>query len=411
MQRVLAAVLLVVATAGVAAAAALAGERGDPKPGEARLVLRDPAVVAERGLAAGGGGWTRARDGDLLHSGERVRVVSGGEAGLIFANDVRMALLGGGGGELAIGTVPELVAGELLVETGSRAAQTVDAGESSFAFERSSAGRLHRSLDAGAAVYAGLVDIDSAGRRLAVPALRAASVPALGLVPSQPSPIELDPDDPWDVRFLGGAMDLAAELDAGSAGFSAQAPSVESSSLLSLVPGASGDAGGVLRGRRTGDQLVAAAIAASSPGRFSERLTSVVGFRDEGASWGLVALDQAGVGRGRVVGLVRAAISDWLGRTGGFAAGPAAVAEVAAPAVSPLPAPSPPASTPSGDGGSGGSGPPSPTPTAPTTPVTPVPPPTTPPVTTPVPPPTLPPIRTGTPIDDVIDAIGLDTLP
>jgi hypothetical protein len=364
--------------------------------------LRAPVVAEGRSSALVP--WVRLSDGDLVPAGDQVRVQgSHGEAGLTLAHGVRLSLPAGG--ELTVGLVPELTAGELLVETGGGAAQWVKAGESSFAVARSSAARLHRSLDAGTAVYVGRIDIASAGRRLAVPALRSASVPALGLVPSQASPLVLDPTDAWDVRFLGSAMDLSAELDAGSAGFSAQAPSVDQASLLSLVPGAVGD-GGLLRGRRTGDQLVATAIATSAPGGFSARLPSVVGFRDEGASWGLVVLDQAGAQRGRVVTLVRAAIADWLGRSGGFAS------------VAATPSPIPVAAV--GGGGAaapvtGGS--PSPTtttPVLPTTPpvTTPNPPTTAPPVTLPGPPVTTPappgtiPIHTGTPIDDVIDAIG-----
>jgi hypothetical protein len=173
-----------------------------------------------------------------------------------------------------------------------------------------------------------------------------------------------------------------------------------------LVPGTVADGRGLLRGRRTGDQLVAAAIATSAPGGFSARLPAVVGFRDEGASWGLVVLDQAGGQRGRVVALVRAAIADWLGRSGGFAAAPSVVATApvgggggAVPS-GPAASPTPPVTT---------------TPVLPTTPpvTTPTPPTSTPPVTIPSPPVTTPappvtlPIRTGTPIDDVIDAIGL----
>jgi hypothetical protein len=400
-RRVLATALLVLLTAGVSAAAVLAAGRDEPKPGEARLSLRAPVVAEHRASAVVP--WSRSSDSELLPAGELVRVVSGGEAGLALAHGVRLSLPVGG--ELTVGVVPELTAGKLLVETAG-SVQAVKAGESSFTVARSSAARLHRSLDAGTAVYAGRVDIASAGRRLAVPALRSASVPALGLVPSSASPLVLDPGDGWDVRFLGLAMDLAAQLDAGSAGFSAQAPSVDQASLLSLVPGAVGD-GGLLRGRRTGDQLVAAVIAASAPGGFSARLPSVVGFRDEGASWGLVVLDQAGGQRGRVVSLVRAAIADWLGRSGGFGLAAAPSFAAAAPS-GPTVASTPPPSS--------GSSPAATTPLLPTTPpvTTPSPPTSTPtvtipgpPVTTPAPAVTVPPVRTGTPIDDVIDAIGL----
>jgi len=365
--------------------------------GEARLVLGDH----DRAELATARGWLPAANGSTVHPGDRLRVRSG-QARLDAARATRLTLRRGG--RITFGRAPVLDAGQLLVETrGAR--QAVAAGGSTFTVAPGSIARLHRSLDAGTAVYRGRVDIDSAGRRLQVSALRAAAVPAPGLVPVDPSPLSLAASDPWDVQFLGVAIDLAGELDAGSAGFSAQAPQVPTPVVLSLVPGTDGSASTMLSGRRSGEQLISSAIAAAASGPFSSRLGSVLAFHDDGASWGLVVLDQASRDRARVLALVRSAIDDWAGRSGGLtaaiaAASPTPVGSAALSGATPsVPSTSGghagSTSTPAGgSGGSGGSA------------LSPVPSPV--PTPAPIPAPT-PPLSTPgglSPVTDVIDAIG-----
>jgi hypothetical protein len=139
------------------------------------------------------------------------------------------------------------------------------------------------------------------------------------------------------------------------------------------------------------------------------RLRQVLSFRDDGAPWGLVVLDQAPGDRAKVVTQVRRAIEAWIARSGGFATplAPAAAAGAEAAAAVDTVAASGPAA------GSGASGSTSPTTTvvpAPTPEPAPAPLPA--PVTVPtLPPVTLPPVPTvplssPTPVDDVITVIG-----
>jgi hypothetical protein len=230
------------------------------------------------------------------------------------------------------------------------------------------------------------------------------------LVPLSPSPIRTNPSDPWDIRFLGAAFDLTAQLDAGSAGFSAQAATLDADALRLLVPGfPAGLTSGALTARLPGEQLVGAAIAASdraAAGGVGQRLASVLSFRDDGATWGLVVLDQAGADQDQVLALMREAIGRWAAQAGGL---------TAAPFLAPRPGASSTGTPPTAPASSSPVQPPgvTPRPSPPTTVVGPLPvpvPPTVPPAVPPTVPPVVPdplPIPpTGTPADDVINAIG-----
>jgi hypothetical protein len=356
-------------------------------------------------VKTGADAWSPASDGALLRRGSQLRVTRG-EAELAQASGVVLHLRAGG--ELALARTPALTTGHLLVET-KRSAATIDVGGSSFSVATNSAVRLHRSLGADVGVYSGHVDLRSAGRRLRVPALRAAGIPAPGLVPARPSPLRLDPADAWDARLVGRAFDLTEQLDAGSAGFTAQAPNIDATLLFGLLPGVPANTPARLSTRRPGDQLVGAAIASVvsksavlDARMFDARINAVLDFYDDGASWGLVVLDQAGAQQDEVVAVVRAAIGRWASRMGGL--GTTAVAPAASPEPDAVVVASPPAApAPSAAPVPGGPVASPPTP-APTPPPVGLPTPTTPPVTTPQP--TIPVPPTGTPLDDVLDVIS-----
>jgi hypothetical protein len=162
------------------------------------------------------------------------------------------------------------------------------------------ASRVVSSLAVRAGAYSGGLDVDSAGRRLHVPALRQAVVPTAGLVPDRPLPIAYDPSDAWDRRYLGEAVDLGAELANRSRGFAAQVPPAEGSTAAffrRVVPQLASEPAfedaTVEPDRSPGETLVGAAIVVlSQRGPFAERWAAVFGFRDDGADWGLVAQDQ-----------------------------------------------------------------------------------------------------------------------
>ncbi|HVF14478.1 MAG TPA: hypothetical protein VM942_07760 [Acidimicrobiales bacterium] len=224
--------------------------------------------------------------------------------------------------------------------------------------------------------YDGTVGLRSGDQTSTVPALREVTIPAGE--PPRRSPLTYDPDDAWDRRFLSDSFELGNELEARSKGFGAQVSPGDGLTpefLLRLLPDLGGEpefTPALFDAKRApGESLVGAAIVLEgSRGTFAERWAAVFGFRDEGAQWGLVTLDQ-GVTRQPLLASVDAAISRGLrpieptpvpGSTGG--GGNGGVAQ-----------PSPPSGGSAGSAGSGGTpatpgpaaSPTVPAPTAPTT--------------------------------------------
>ena len=245
---------------------------------------------------------TRSR---TLKAGEQVTMVEGtavlslGEGRSLELRKgtiVRLGLQRGPlGKEVARG---ELVSGDVLVQASNDPA-TVVAGDSTVEVNPLSVARVSRRLAVVVGVYRGAAGVESAGRPASVPALRQRTVPAPGL-PSRPTPITFDASDPWDQRFLGDAIDLGNQLVATSRGFtppSGYGPGSPVSLFLDILPRLAeqpGFSGSLIdTSRAPGETLVGAAISLEgSRSTFPERWASVFGFHDDGAPWGLVALDQ-----------------------------------------------------------------------------------------------------------------------
>ncbi len=162
--------------------------------------------------------------------------------------------------------------------------------------------------------YDGTVELRSGDETATIPALRQVSIPAGSPPPDRPSPLDYDSADAWDRRFLSDAIDLGNELEARSKGFSAQVSPGDSTTaefLVRLLPRLAtvSEFGPLFDPKRAaGESLVGAAIALEGTrGTFSERWAGTFGFRDDGAQWGLVALDQ-GVTRAPLLAAVDAAI-------------------------------------------------------------------------------------------------------
>jgi len=330
-------------------------------PGEARLTVTSGRAQ----VAATGENWHSAHSDQHLHRNDRVRAVSG-LSEVHFSSERTVELRPGA--ELQVLPDPALLKGDVL-GTAKGTPLTVTAG-SADARVRDGAAHVTRALGVTAASYVGDLTVTSAGRDLIVPALRQAGVPGPGLVPSSPSPLDYRADNPWDRRYLGDAIDLGDELQARSDGFTAQLAPGEGHTVgfyRQLIPALENEPAftqALLQpDTAPGDTLVGAAIAVQGhSGTFLDRWRSVFGFRDQGARWGLVALDQH-VTRGPLLSQV----DDALGRrsVGTTVAAPAP----GAPAPSPLGPAAPPAAGPSvetsggngnpgGGGGGGGSTPP-----------------------------------------------------
>jgi hypothetical protein len=202
----------------------------------------------------------------------------------------------------APGQPSELMTGELLVSA-SRGAD-IDAGGNRVHLDAGTDGpsamRVARSLAVGAGVYHGSATVDSAGQRRDVQALRQIEVAVLGRPPTNAKPLKLNSDDPWDRRYLGAAIDLGRRLDELSTGYTSTLRRTDTRTVAfyrTLLPALATETSftqTLLMGEREqGELLVGGAIA--TLGRkttFADRWDKVFGLRDDGAAWGLIALDQ-----------------------------------------------------------------------------------------------------------------------
>ena len=291
MKRALA---LVLACLGAFALAACS--RSTIQSGNARLSF-DRARVQ---LASGGAPFRAVDDGATLRTGDRVRVVAG-EAEMQLPGQAR--LLVRKGTEVLVGKEPTLTAGDAVALAVDEPLTVRALGSSVTA--RDGATRIRGGLALTAGVYEGSAYVESAGRSLVVPALRQAAVASFGVVPAAPSALEYLDTDQWDLRYLGVAVEIGKELQARSDGFSTQVrpgegrtpgfyatllPDLPARALVgcpSALDGSLGD------GRRPGEVLVGTTLALQGRlASFTSRCKEAFAFRDDGATWGLVALDQ-----------------------------------------------------------------------------------------------------------------------
>ncbi|MBV8982903.1 MAG: hypothetical protein JO248_00480 [Acidimicrobiia bacterium] len=320
-------------------------------PGEARLT-----VITGRAEVSSGADWRSGHTDERLHRNDRVRVLSG-LSEVHFSSDRTVELRNGS--ELQVLSQPELMRGDVLASAKSTPL-TVSAGNAE-AHVHDGAAHVSRALGVTAASYSGDLTVTSAGRDLSVPALRQAGVPGPGLVPATPSPLDYQPDNPWDRRYLGDAIDLGDELQARAEGFTAQLAPDEGRTAgfyRELLPALDKEPAFTQAeldpNMSPGDTLVGAAITVQGKdGDFTDRWQSVFGFHAQGARWGLVALDQH-VLRAPLL----AQVDDALGRhsVATTVAAPAAGATPLSPLATTPPPAAPASSAPSGAGGGGGGG-------------------------------------------------------
>ena len=290
----------------------LAGCSRSSTPTAGRLTVEGQAEITRPG--EGRREVTGAMD---LEVGDRVRVREG-TAVIRLPGDRRLDLRQGSDVELREGerddTVrPGVMAGDLLVVSDSEPL-TVTATGAQVAVHGDA--RISRGAAMLVATYQGTSQLTSEASSLAVPALRQAALPPTGQFPEKVSPLEFSAADGWDQRYLSDAIELTGQLDARSQGFTAQLGATEGRSFTyfrDLFPRLAAEPGFtavlVNPARPPGETLVGAAITLEgSRGTFAERWADVFAFRDEGAPWGLVALDQ-GVNRVPVLEAIEAAIS------------------------------------------------------------------------------------------------------
>lgn len=403
--------LAIVAIAFVGFVSILTDGGDDLPPAGARVTVDGRATVVHAD-----GSTEALSTGDVVRAGEEVRA----ETGTVVLELAAGGVLEGRGGtgdadgtRIVVDERPELVAGELLVQ-GDEGVGIEAAGTDFDLAGDAAAARLGRGLSVTAAAYRGALEIDSAGQERTVPALRQLGIATLGRPPRAPEPLQLRESDPWDRRFLGAAIDLTQRLDAVSRVFTVEAPagSARNPAVYEAVLPALSDepAFDVLLQqepeRPAGEVLVGAAVVTlARGGSFADRWDEVFEFRDAGADWGLVALDQ------RVHDDVLRAIESGLDDGDG--------SELATPVT--VPVNGTPTTSGGGDGSDDGVSPTLPPGLPPTTPTTPPPapapvptPPTVPPPTVPIVPlpplPTLPPPPTNGADDGIVPDTGVPLL-
>lgn len=303
-----------VLAASVLLALPLVGCSGDGGRDDTFVLQLDGAaeVRGERGSERLEGGRHRLSPGDELR-------VTDGSATLGLPGDSSLELRAGRrrstDSVLEVGVVPTLIDGyALLVADGDEG--RVRAGAATVSL-RDGAARVRRSTGVSVGVYDGDAVVAAHGLERDVPALRQLSVSDASTIPRRAAPLVFDREnlDPWDRRYLGGAVALGAELDRLSAAVTRRVPlgSTTGAALREVVPALADEAVldrvQVPAGRTTGETVVGASIAAGADGEFLERWEAVFDFREQGADWGLVALDQE-AGRDDVVAVLDSVLEE-----------------------------------------------------------------------------------------------------
>lgn len=400
-RRIAIAATVLVLVAGVAAA--FTRDDGGIPAGGARLTTTGVVKVSHSD-----GSSTIVRKESALRNGDLVEAMEGTLTVQMSDGTVlegRVGRANASATKVKVSTPIELLDGELLIASGSGPVVEASGNSVHLVSGQPTAGRVSRGLALGTGIYQGSATVDSAGQQRTVPALRALEVSVVGRPPAQPSPLAVDAADPWDLRYLGPAIELGRRLDSLSRSFSGTlGPTAgRTPGFYELLLPALGQQQGFTStlfaprvNEKPGETLIGAAIAAlGSRGTFTQRWSDVFGFRGDpahgGAAWGLVALDQ-GVGADPLIKVVEAALQTTPLQFAQGAPVPQGPVNTGVTPANPTPGPTDPGTA--------------------TTPTT-SPPPTTPPTTTPppIPPsqiPTVPePPSTGVPlIDGVINTVG-----
>lgn len=281
---------------GLLAVGAAGCNRDKLRPDEARLTVTGRALVGKADNAL-----ESVTGAKRVRAGDRVKLVEGTAKVEAAGRTYELRCRGdrcADGSDIRMAARPTLLNGDLLVVT-DRAPVVIEVAGSEV--EVTGAARVSRSLAVSAAAYRGDVVLRSGGRPFTVPALRQAAVPALGVLPTTASPLAYDDNDQWDRRLLGQAIAFGRELEARSRAFGASLRAGEGTTpgfyrlVLPALDGESSFDAALLRpARPAGETLVGAVIAVKgTQAPFTERWRRIFSFRDEGAAWGLVALDQA----------------------------------------------------------------------------------------------------------------------
>ncbi len=208
--------------------------------------------------------------------------------------------------ELEIGAPPRLIAGDVLVLAGFPAQVRYQ----STTVSAMGAMKLVSGVPS-VVSYAGRARIDGAGELDEVVGLRQVVLTSSAV----PEPLVYDGSDGWDRRYLSEAIAFGSRLEALARGYTADLGNNRGRSASfyeAVVPALAEErefGSDLLADREAGETIVGAAIVVQGrEGTFRERWDNVFTFREQGAAWGLVALDQ-GVSSAPLLDTVELAVS------------------------------------------------------------------------------------------------------
>lgn len=238
------------------------------------------------------GEWRVVANTVSLLRGDRVRVGDFGHAVLELPGGTLELR---DGSAVRVAPIPELESGSLLAR--ATPALTVGVGAVRVRAENS-VYRLDQALSLRVGVYRGEVSLPGSGWDDTVPALRQVVLVG-GTVPRGPVALQVDPEDPWDDRLLGEAIEVGRQLERFQEGVAFQLPRRGGKGLVAkalpldhraVLPGVSRSDPVALS-----EALVASVIASTAA---STRQTSpesayqqVMALRQIGASWMVVAAE------------------------------------------------------------------------------------------------------------------------
>jgi hypothetical protein len=260
------------------------------REGEARLHTEGVVEVAVEGAS-----YVRASHDRILGRDDRVRVLSG-KAVLELPRSSTAELRDGTEVTVAGGREPQLVLdeGDLLVQAPHDTVK-VEGGMALVSVAGSA--KLRRAVSLVAGVYEGNVLLQKNEQSLGIPQYRQAAAVGTGLLPDAPEPLSLRASDEWDRRMLGSVISLSDQLEIFARGFESQLPADHDKGpdlYRSVIPGLADTpvTAALVAGRSAGENLVGLTLVSLDKGDFDVRVKRIFGFRQAGATWGLVAADR-----------------------------------------------------------------------------------------------------------------------
>jgi hypothetical protein len=150
--------------------------------------------------------------------------------------------------------------------------------------------RIRQELSVEFGVYRGSAAVHTFDRDINVPVLRRAVIAGSGGATSMSTrPLSLDATDLWDRQLLGTALELDVALSSRSRGLTMQVAG-RGDEVVSKVLAATGWRDLTSLGQEPVGEVVVAAELAKFVGGGADVARAALRLRDEGASWGLVAV-------------------------------------------------------------------------------------------------------------------------